>query len=231
MENSFVPERQQYSIVLIGHFNPAMFHPDWFCKNEIISAEDAATALNEDSKTPLLLSNQLTMFNTTQFYVKIEPNRFQLVADKEPLDTLKDFIINTLACLGSTDIRAYGYNYSAHYAIPSDEMYQMIGDNLAPKKYWGMLLGDEVTGVKRKSGLIGLQMQKTKEDERGKITLTFQPSAQLKRGVFIACNNHNVMKDDENSAEYVLKQINTEFKDAMIYMKDLQLNLMDEVTK
>ena len=231
MESKFVPERQQYSIVLLGHFNPAMFHPDWFSKNEIISSEDAATALDEASATPLLISNQLTIFKTTQFYIKIEANRFQLVAEKEPYDTLKDFIINTLSCLGSTEISAYGYNYSAHYQIPSKEMYQKIGDNLAPKDYWGMLLGDEVSGIDRKSGLINLQMQKAKEDESGRIIVSFQPSTQLKPGVFIACNNHSIMKEDEKSAEYVLKQINSEFKDSMEYMKSLQLNLMDEVTK
>ena len=26
------PERQQYSLILLGEFNPAMFQPEWFKK-------------------------------------------------------------------------------------------------------------------------------------------------------------------------------------------------------
>lgn len=43
-------ERQQYSIVLIGEFNPAMFQPEWFSRNNIIAPEEIDVIRNELSQ-------------------------------------------------------------------------------------------------------------------------------------------------------------------------------------
>ena len=227
--NAYNPERKQYSIVLIGEFNPGMFHPEWFCRNDILSREDVAFACADTNKYPLINTQQITMFKTTQLTVKIETNRFQVVAEKEPLVSLKDFVVKCFDKLGSYVIKAYGFNYSAHYKIDSESKYQEIGDKLAPKEYWADLLGNDISGDDRKGGLCEIQMSEQKADEKGSISMLLQPSAQVKPGVFISCNDHNEVADDDNFAEVVIEKINDRFDSSFESMKILQVSLLTKV--
>ncbi len=231
MSASFIPERKQYSIVLIGQFSPAMFQPEWFYRNNIISLEEMDFARNQSSTCPIIVTPQLTLFKTSQFSVKIEQRRFQIVAEKEPAIILKDFIVKTFENLGGLSINAFGFNFSAHYQINSISDYHKIGDRLNPKKYWESLLGDEVSGDDRKSGLTSLQVQKTKKDVNGQISVTFQPSAYIKPGVYIACNDHTNIFDEDSSAERVTETIEKEFEKSIANLQNIQLNILTEVIK
>lgn len=225
---NFIPERKQYSIVLIGEFNPAMFHPEWFTKNDIISQEECDFAKSQTQSVPLIVTSQLTMFKTSQLNVKIETKRFQVVCEKEPFIIVKDFIVKTFERLGSFMIKAYGINYSAHYNVGSISTYQTIGDNLAPKKYWEHLLEKEISGDERKSGLSSIQMQKIKEDGTGTISVVLQPSICIKPGVFIGCNDHTNVLDEDSSAEIVIDHLENTFDDIIADMKEQQINLLEK---
>ena len=54
----FEPERKQFSIVLIGNFNAALFEPEWFFRNGIISQEDVDLARDENSVFPIVVTSQ-----------------------------------------------------------------------------------------------------------------------------------------------------------------------------
>lgn len=225
------PERKQYSIVLIGEFNPVMFQPEWFSKNGIIAPEEVDFARNQTSTCPIIVTPQLTLFKTSQFNVKIEQKRFQVVADKEPLIAIKDFVLKTFEKLGGFIIKAFGFNFSAHYNVVDKETYQKIGDRLAPKDYWGSLLGDEVDGVDRKSGLTGIEMRKTKSDGTGHISVLLQPSSFIQPGVFMNCNNHTNLNDEDSMAEIVIEKIEQVFENSFADMREIQLDVLNEVIK
>ena len=230
MEVVYNPEKNQCSVVLIGDFNPLMFQPEWFKRNGIISPEEVDIA--ENNKTsPMVISNQITMFKTSQFDIRIEQKRFQVVAEKEPFIVLKDFVIKTFEKLGGLIITAVGFNYSAHYNIGDKSKYELIGDRLAPKKYWNDLLGDEVTGTDRKSGLMSITMQKNMENDKGHLSMILQPSAVVNTGVFLSCNDHINFKDDDSIADNVMETIDTLFELSFDKMKNLQQNLLIEVLK
>lgn len=225
------PEKEQYSIVLVGDFNPMMFQPEWFSRNLIISPEEVDFAKSQTALSPLIVSPQLTAFKTSQFSIKIEQKRLQVVCEKEPFIVIKDFVLKAFEKLGGFTISAYGFNYSAHYAIDTLETFQKIGDNLAPKKYWESLLGDEVTGTERKSGLAAIQMQKTKEEKRGQISLILQPSILIKTGVFMSCNDHTNVDIEDSNAEQVSEQINENFDKSVAFMRKIQIDVLNEASK
>ena len=220
------PQKKQYSIVLIGEFNPAMFQPEWFLRNNIISKEDADFARSTTGSTPLVVTPQITLFGTPQLKIKVEMKRFEIIADKEPYISAKDFIYNTFSALPGYTISAYGFNYSAHYGVENNEIYQRIGDNLAPKQYWESLLGDDMTGLERKGGLATIQMQKEKNDNKGRLTVILQPSAIIKPGVFITSNDHTTVSSDDMMAETVLDEINRRFEKSFEEMKVIQEDLI-----
>ena len=228
----FNPEKKDCSIVLIGKFNPEMFTPDWFLKHQIIREEDAVFANNQKDNYPnypFIISNQLTMFMTNNISLRVEPNRFTVSANREPFLEIKDFVVNTFNKLGALEITAFGINYSAHYHIDSPHEYQLIGDRLAPKNYWKELLGDEVSGDDRHSGLTSIRVAKSTENNS--LTIELQPSIHVKYGVYIRANDHHVVEKDDNDAETVATEIESIFENRIEKMKFLQENLLDEVLK
>ncbi len=165
---------------------------------------------------------------TNNMSIKIENNRFTVSANKEPFIEIKDFIVNTFNNLGSFQIDAYGFNFSAHYHIDSLHEYQMIGDKLAPKKYWKDLLGNEVVGDERKSGLTSIRISKV-FDENHSLMIELQPSVYVKNGVFISANDHHVSDNNNNDAEVVMREIDKLFIDRIKLMSSLQENILNEV--
>ena len=230
-EQKFSLGNAQYSIVLIGNFIPLMFHPIWFGNNEVLPKEEVDFAQSRQANFPVIVTPQITMFKTSQFQVRIEENRFEVVSEKEPAVLLKDFISKTFENLGSLTIRAFGLNYNAHYKIASLRLYHKIGDRLAPKAYWVKLLEKEVEGDDRKSGLISLQMRKVKDKEQGYIQIRVLPSELFKPGLLLCCNDHNLMAEDKQSAEEAMSEVDFTFDSAFQRMKALNEDLLKEVTR
>ena len=228
-EQEFFLGKSEYSVALIGKFNPSMFNPEWFCKNNVISQEDVDFAQSQQANFPCIVTPQITIFKTSQFYVRIEEGKIGLILEKEPYVLIKDFLMKTFENLGSITITAFGFNYDAHYKIASSQLYQKIGDRLAPKSYWEMLLGDEIKGDNRQSGLIALQMRKNKSDGTGYIQFKVSPSNLFIPGVILYCNDHYVLSSDEQSAEDAIRNINVIFDNSFQTMKELHEDLLRRV--
>lgn len=224
---TIIPERKQYSVVILGNFNPEMFQPQWFYRQGIISQEDADFAIDQNSSSPLIVTPQLTLFRTSQMTVQITTKRFEVKAEKEPLITLIDFISKTFENLGSYSIPAFGFNYIANYKMKSVEEYHKIGDKLAPKGFWEDLLEEEITGNDRKSGLMSLQMKKQKKDSDDYILFTLQGSPFIENAFMLSCNDHNILSNENQSADDVMELINKRYEEAFDNMSDLQIKLLE----
>ena len=110
-------------------------------------------------------------------------------------------------------------------------MLQRIGDNLAPKIYWKTLLGDEITGDNRRSGLTAIQMQKYKTDDTGQYTVILQPSNFIRPGIFMSCNDHTNLSAENNLAENVIDNIIQTYEKSLEFMEKIQTDLIAEVIK
>ena len=223
------PERKQYSIVLLGDFNPGMFQPEWFCRHNVISEEDADFAKDQNSHTPLIVTPQITFFRTPQMTIQVETNRFEAKADKEPLVTIVDFVTKTFENLGGYKITAFGLNYTAHYRIGSLEELHKIGDILAPKECWEDFLEGEVSGNNRKSGLASIQMKKVKEGSDGYILFALQPSPTVTNGLLLSCNDHNDIPNEDQTSEIVIEMISKNYIEAYNKMESMQKRLLERV--
>jgi len=228
---SIVAERKQYSIVLLGDFNPLMFQPEWFGRNDVISMEDVEFARNPNNSLQTIIVPAFTLFRTSQLSVKVEPDRFQILAEKEPWITVKDFVKKTFEKLGGLTIRAYGFNYSAHYRFNGVSEMHAFADKLTPKLYWKTLLGNDVTGDDRKGGLLSLQMFQSKENNEGYVTVLLQDSRHVKPGIFLTCNDHVSISEDDSSAEIVMEKIENTFDISFANMARIQNDLITETMK
>jgi len=225
------PERKQYSIVLIGLFNPLMFQPEWFGKNDVISTEDAEFARSQDNSLPTIITPQLTLFRTSQLSITVEPNRFQVVAEKEPMITIKDFTKKTFEKLGGLTIKAYGFNFSAHYRFENEIKINAFADKLTPKQYWESLLGKDISGENRKGGLSLLQMSQEKENGKGQIFVALQRSVHITHGIFLTCNDHTNIDEGDSAADIVMEMIESDFGTSFENMTKIQKGIIAEASK
>lgn len=129
---TLVPRVETLNIVMAGSINPAIFHPDWFIRHQMIS-EDAATDV-------AVVSHDISE-------VRLGNVNLVSVADKLILSTtniayaeiLQDLAKGILAKLPHTPLKACGINHEAVYSADSVEHWHRIGHTLAPKEIWESL--------------------------------------------------------------------------------------------
>ena len=136
MSDIYLPRKTEQSIVILGSFNPAIFHPYWFIANELVRESDLVP---DEGK--LVLSSDVTVFASNWFELRAVQRRLSLHATDPRMDLpLRDLVIGTFQCLEHTPITAFGLNCSQTFALESNELATSVIDKLAPSSAWGSLL-------------------------------------------------------------------------------------------
>jgi hypothetical protein len=179
------------SIVAIGDFNPAIFSPDWLERNGLIGEGDAAVAREGSQGRPLLVSHQVTTFESEWFALQVVENQFSLTSKGVLSPAFQDLAASIFQLVSHTPVSAVGLNFSGHFKFANEEDYHKVGDVLAPKDIWSSLFPDESAGLDQ----ITIRFhrgtrdkpEKTKDEKR----ITLQPSRNFKYGVFLSLNDHH----------------------------------------
>ena len=201
------------SIVALGDFNPVIFSPDWLGRNQLIGQSDIDNANNGSS---LIISQQLTVFETGWFTLQVLNNQLSLISKGALTLAFRDLAVGIFTLVSHTPISAIGLNFSAHFRFSTEE-YHKIGDVLAPKTIWNSLYPDKYS-----AGLANLTI-KLQDSERGKSlrssnekNISVQPSDKLKNGVLLSLNDHRkiVEANDNNmtAAEQTATLIDAEWE-------------------
>ena len=174
------------SIVLVGSFNPAIFHPAWFAREKLIQREEAERA---DLR---IVSPEVSVFSIGWLGLEVTLDRFAASTTQiQHIEPLRDLVLGTFGLLRHTPVKQIGINRLAHYRSPSEEEWHKLGHHLAPKEPW--------VGLLEKPGMRQVSMLGQRPDQyRGRITVTVEPSLKMKPafGVYFVVNDHY-----ENDAE------------------------------
>lgn len=120
-----------HSIVLIGGFNPMIFHPFWMLQKGLIAERD----VTEDK---ILVHNQLSRFmigDWLEFTVNKERCEFK-VQSKDNVVLMLDLIKGTLNALPEIPVTAIGINKGRIIKIENSDDYYKVGAKLAPLHLW-----------------------------------------------------------------------------------------------
>ena len=149
----------------MGSFNPAIFHPEWLSKYELISDDDLKAADIE------IVHRDLTQFSLSWLRVNAWRNKFVArTNDPSQYAPLKDLMISIFKILEHTPANQMGMNIELIYKIDTEESWHKIGNNLVPKKYWE---GPLPKGV----GLTSLTVSSPRPDDlKGLIKVSIGPS-------------------------------------------------------
>jgi hypothetical protein len=174
------------SVVLVGSFNPAIFQPEWFARNNLLPQGEV------DNANIQIVHPQVSHFETERFVLQITTDRFS--ANTKPnaiAEPLRDLVLGTFYILEHTPATAIGLNRMMHFATGSEEEWHKFGDKLAPKDPWTPIL-------EGRPGLRTLDIMAQKEPPNGPaVMVKIQPSIQVQWGVYFEINEH--YPDQNNS--------------------------------
>lgn len=125
------------SIVLIGNFNPAIFHPEWFERFKILPPQEIQWA--EGSNIPkeeiqykgrkLIIQENPSLIVTPQFahlpfqslQIDVSQERFDCkAAQRKTFPLIKETTLKIFSLLKHTPIRVLGINFEGHWRLKKD---------------------------------------------------------------------------------------------------------------
>jgi hypothetical protein len=177
------------SVVLIGNFNPAIIHPAWLVRHDLVRQSEEAAA------TVQLVRPELSLFSVGPFTLHTEPSRFTCsIVDLGQLEPLRDLVKSIFTLLSQTPIRAIGLNRQMHFRVSSDEVWHRVGNELAPPTPWEGLVDD--------AGLKTLTIGQRDPTKNPRQQVTVEPSVRMPhgvKGVYVAVNQHFESKTEDAS--------------------------------
>lgn len=185
------------TIVALGSFNPAIFSPDWFEKNQLIGTQDADVARQFPN---LIVSHQVTSFETEWFGLQVLENRFTLTSKAAVTPAFRDLALGIFTVLSQTPVSALGLNFAGHYKIKDAADYHKIGDVFAPKDIWNELFPPD----KNACGLANLTIRVqyaprgTAPENGDQANITLAPSTLVNQGVAWTYNDHYEVSGDKD---------------------------------
>ncbi len=132
---SIDPEREAFSVVVLGNFNPSIFQPLWFSTNGLLPKEEAETAVIS------IVHPEIASFSIGKVQVQVESSRLGLTTLEAPQGpVLRDLAIGTLSILEHTPLKALGLNFDAFFSVESSEAWDVLSNRLAPASNWEAML-------------------------------------------------------------------------------------------
>jgi hypothetical protein len=198
------PESEDIALVLIGALNPAIFHPEWFVRHDLLSEGEVREAEVK------VISPQVCDLTFHDFGFQALQNRLTVrTVDVSKAPKLIDLIQGVLTKLPHTPINAVGINQSIHVATGGEENWHKIGNSLAPKKpVWG--------DIYEKPGMLSITIQSPRSGPISSyVNITVQLSAIVPHGLFVASNVEFKPTKPIGSAVEVVNFIKTEWHSAI----------------
>jgi hypothetical protein len=206
-----VPEIEAASIVVLGTFNPAIFHPLWFKVNNLIRPEEVESAKLE------VTHPQISIFSLDWCRLHVETGRFVVnAANKASYGLILDLAVGTFSILDHTPITAMGLNRNMHFKIDTREKWHGFGHMVAPKEVWSEIM--------TRPGLRSLIMEDPRETPGDLLRVKVEPSTRIDPGVYIEVNNcYNL---DNKSVQDMLEILTKSWKDILNKAEDIANHLL-----
>lgn len=179
------------SVVAVGAFNPAIFHPWWFADKGLI----ARNAIDEALAKDFVALRELAKFTADWLSVQVTLDTAMLSTVEEGREfDLRDLAKSVFDLLPETPIEAVGFNADAHFRVGSEAEWHQIGDHFLPKDFWQPLFeGEEWTrrADGQSVGLRSMTVEAWRKDMPAFVRTEVAPSVRLRpHGVYTGLNAH-----------------------------------------
>lgn len=184
MPEPLQPQREVFSIVLLGDFNPAIFHPLWFSLNGLFADAEAKEA------DISVIAKELASFTIGGINIQVEKSRLGFtITEPQHEPVLQSTAIGTMMILEHTPVTVLGFNRDMIFDVESDEARNEIGFRLVPKDDWAAFL--------KPRGMKLLIFEGERSDcVADQIQFRVSPSGEVPHGVFVGVNQQYMLKTE-----------------------------------
>jgi hypothetical protein len=211
-------ELEGWQVVLVGNFNPGIFHPAWFEKIGLISKEESLNAKIE------IVRPEVSNFVVGSINVLVTLDRCQLdTSDPASSGQLRDIAIGSFRVLDQTPFKQMGVNHMMHFKMDSTESWHKVGHTLVPKGIWSDLIDTP--------GTLRVELQGVRKGSSAKsITVTVEPSKKVVPGVYVGTNEHFELSKDQES-QVLIDVLNTQWDEIHKFARFLGEELLQRCLK
>jgi hypothetical protein len=210
-----LPQDDKTSLVLIGAFNPRIFHPAWFARNGLLPPDTESTANIE------IVNNDISAFESDWFRIEVLSNRFALRSMATPaVEALRDLLLGTFVILHHTPVEKIGLNTHAHYALPTERTWHEFGHRLAPKtELWDPIL--------QEPGTLSVTIQGVRPDgHEGHMNVKVEPSAHVEYGIYLETNDE-YRQPQADSANWLADILSTQWDASRQRAADIRTHVLN----
>lgn len=208
-----IPQIYDFSIVIIGEFNPVIIQPQWLVNKKLIGEIEGESARIE------IIHNEVVKFNLDWASFEVSRNRFQVRSSKQThFISIKDLVIGIFRLLNETPLNKVGFNHMFHFTLDSKDYYE-FGKKLAPFNNFENVLNDP-----RLLTIEMIDYEYVKNE--GKYRVKISPSELLKsNGLSININNHYDSTSVNNNSTEVIDIIDDKWEFSFNKASDMCENL------
>jgi len=229
-ENIRVIER--CSFVALGSFNPAILHPDWFSRHNILPTEETSRLLAEPKREELpeigvtieygsnfIVEPTRAFIHFKSFILKVERNKLEIkCGEKTKFPLLLTCIKKIFKLLPETPINAYGINFNENMKFEENST-KIINKFFNKDKSIDLFFGSN-----NQNGHTII----TNRDE-ARIRFIIEPSKKIEDGIYISFNFH--YDNTSLEAKFILDNINKHFESSLKFSEDLISNYCGKFTE
>ena len=220
------PETSTCSIVLVGQFNPAIFHPAWL---EGKGIEQEAL----DSDDDLLSHRDIAKFSIDTRSYLVRADRFQIETRSAPWVTILDIATKIFGeHLIHTPIVGFGINRTVHFGLPNVSSRIRLGRRLAPTEPWGQFgQGMDTDDISLTGGLQRLVMRRKSIVNGNSLetNVTIEPSVRItdNTGVYMHINGHHMLANlpkghgSEQAINFLAERFEVAIEEAETVIEDM----------
>lgn len=216
---------EEASIVLVGNFNPSIFHPEWFIRHNIVTAWNyqEQNGAGDDAPRVAVLPDLAQVEFPDQRYLTVMFNKFVLrCARATEFLTIKDMAMSAFRILQETPVAQIGMNYQVFVRIETEDLWRRFGEKMAPKEPWltaAPYINELDDKQKAFLGLLEMTMQMPRWDDlNGYIRPTLKAIDIKSRQLSLSINNHVVI--DDRRATEMIDYLDEHWDQAMSFAND-----------
>ncbi len=205
---------EEVSIVLVGSFNPRIFHPEWLISRDIVSSSwDYETAKSNNPKG-FVVSPDFTTFDLPNNQrIEVLLDRFVIrTTRRSDMEDIRDKAIKIFERLSETPVRQMGMNYLRTVAASDKKQWLSFGEIYGNKDQWDTILpyaNKLDSNQKKSSGIWEITYNYPRPDDlSGYVRAKFEAIGHLgTQKLKLNVNNHVDIKDqDAMNATEILKE-------------------------
>lgn len=223
--SNLIPAAEALEIVILGAFNPAIFHPEWFVRQKLISEEEA----NSPESNVNVVGKEISEINLGGMKLFCMTDRFSIgTTNISKAARIQDFLFQTFTTLSHVPVTACGINPQAHYRVKDLNLWHKIGHTLAPKDLiWN--------GLFEEPGMQSLVIKSQRKGEfRGETLIWVEPSQDQRfhPGIFVRANySYSLPKESlhTDSTDLLIKFLKSEWDQACSMARNVAEKILDKI--